>query len=146
MDFGKCQERSGQVSWSKSDSNYLDVKLKGFKKDDNKEVRLVQKLTKGEADLDQFMRLRYELVNEPENFPREENLTSVLIATMSKDMDQHLKLAQKVIDIVDGANRKICVTPLRYSVDKPESSYAQVRLFARKKRDEKFQQVVCVKY
>ena len=33
---------------------------------------------------------------------------------------------------------------LRYTVDKPESSYAQVRLFARKKENEKFQQVVYV--
>ena len=31
-------------------------------------------------------------------------------------------------------------------MDKPESSYAQVRLFARKKEDENFQQVVYVKY
>ena len=38
------------------------------------------------------------------------------------------------------------MTLLRYNVDKTESSYAQVRLFARKKEDEKFQQVVCVKY
>ena len=100
----------------------------------------------GEAGFNQVMRLRYQLVNAPENFPREENLTSVLIALRSKDMDQHLKLAHNVIDIVDGANRKIRVTPLRYNVDKPESSYAQVRLLARKKRDEKFQQFVCVNY
>ena len=31
-------------------------------------------------------------------------------------------------------------------MDKPESSYAEVRLFGRKKEDEKFQQVVYVKY
>ena len=31
-------------------------------------------------------------------------------------------------------------------MDKPESSYAQVRLFARKKEDEKFQQVFYVNY
>ena len=31
-------------------------------------------------------------------------------------------------------------------MDKPESSYAQVRLFARKKDDKKFQQVVHVNY
>ena len=52
--------------------------------------------------------------------------------------------AHNVVDIVDRANRKICVTLLRYNVDKPESSYAQVRSFARKKEDEKFQQVVYV--
>ena len=63
---------------------------------------------------------------------------------MSKDLDEQLKLAQKVIDLVDRANRRICVTLLRYNVDKPESSYAQVRLFARNKEDEKFQQVVYV--
>ena len=31
-------------------------------------------------------------------------------------------------------------------MDKPDSSYAQVQLFARKKEDEKFQQVVYVNY
>ena len=38
------------------------------------------------------------------------------------------------------------MTLLRYNVDKPASSYAQVQLFARKNEDEKFQQVVNVKY
>ena len=65
---------------------------------------------------------------------------------MSKDMDEQLKLAHKVVDVVDRANRKIFVTLLRYNVDNPESSYAQVRLFAGKKEDEKFQQVVYVNY
>ena len=40
----------------------------------------------------------------------------------------------------------MCVTLMRYSVEKPESSYAQARLFARKKEDEKFQQVVSVNH
>ena len=65
---------------------------------------------------------------------------------MSKDMDEQLKLAHNVVDAVDRAIRKICVTLLRYNVDKPESSYAQTRFFARKKEDEKFQQVVYVNY
>ena len=47
---------------------------------------------------------------------------------------------------MDRANRKTSVTLLRYNVDKPENSFAQVRLFARNKEDEKFQQVVYVKY
>ena len=146
VDFGKCQDRFGRFSWSKNDSNYLDVKLKIFRKDDKKEFQLVQKLTIGEADFNQFMRLRNQLVNAAENFAREENLTPVLIPTMSRDMDEQLKLAHKVVDVVYRTNRKICVTLLRYNVDKPESSYAQVRLFARKKEDEKFQQVVYVNY
>ena len=65
---------------------------------------------------------------------------------MSKDMDEQLKLSHKVVDVVDRANKKIRVTLLRYNVDKLENSYAQIRLFARKKEDEKFQQVVYVKY
>ena len=108
MDFGKCQDRFGQFSWSKNDFNYSDVKLKVFKKDDNKEFRLVQNLTMGEADFNQFMRLSNQLVNAAENFARGENLTAVLIPTMSRDMDEQLKLAHKIVDLVDRANRKIC--------------------------------------
>ena len=100
----------------------------------------------GEADFNQFMRLSNQLVFAAENFAREESLIPVLIPTMSKDMDEQLKLAHKVVDVVDRANRKICATLLRYNVDKPESSYAQVTLFARKTEDEKFQQVVYVNY
>ena len=47
---------------------------------------------------------------------------------------------------MDGANRKICVTLLRYSVEKPECSYAGVQLFARKNEDEKLQQIFHVNY
>ena len=144
--FGNCQDRFGHFSWRKNDSNYLDVKLKVFRKNNKKEFRLVQNPTMGEADFNQFMRLRNQLVNAAENFAREENLTPVLIPTMSKDMDEQLKLAHKVVENVDRANKKICVTLLRYNVDNLESFDAQVRLFARKKEEEKFQQVVCVKY
>ena len=144
VDFGKCQDRFGRFSWSRNDSNNLDVKLKVFRKDDQKEFRLAQNLTKGEADFNQFMRLRYQLVNAAENSAREKTLTPVLIPTMSIGMDEQLKLAHNVVDVVDRANRKICVTLLRYNVDKPQSSSAQVQLFASKKEDEKFQQVVYV--
>ena len=133
----------------KNDSKYLDVKLKVFKKDDNTEFRLVQNLTMGEAGFNQFMRLRNLLVIAAENIAREKDFSLVLIPTMSyityKDMDERLKLAHKVVDVVDRANRKICVTLLRYNVDKPESSYAQVRIFAGEKGDQKFQRVVYVK-
>ena len=124
----------------------MDVKLKVFKEDDNKEFRLAQDLTMGEVDFNQFMRLRNQRVNVAENFAREENLTPQLIPTMSRDLDEPLKLAHKVVDVVDRTNRKICGTLLRYNVDKPESFYAQVWLFAKKKEDEKFQQVVYVIY
>ena len=145
-DFGNFQDRFGLFCWSKNDSNYLDAKLKVFKKDDNKQLRLVQNLTMGEANFNQFLRLRNQLVKAAENFAREENLTPLLIPTMSRDVDEQLKLARKVVDVVDRTNRKICVILMPYNVDKPKSSYAQVRLFARKKEDENFQQVFYVKY
>ena len=146
VDFGKCQDRFGQFFGSKNDSNYLDVKLKVFREDEKKEFRLVQNLTMGEADFNQLMQLRNQLVNAAENFAREESLTPVLIPTMSTVMDEQRKLAHMVVDVVDRTNRKICVTLLRYNVDNPESSYAQVRIFARKKEDENFQQVIYVNY
>ena len=62
VDFDKCQDRFGQFSWSRSDSNYLDVEHKVFRKDDKKEFQLVQNLAMGEADFNQFMRLRNQLV------------------------------------------------------------------------------------
>ena len=142
MDFGTCQSRFGQFSWSKNDSKHLDVKVNVFKKDDKKEFRLVQNLTMGATGYNQCMRLRNQLVIAAENFTREENLSPVL----SKDKDEQLKLSQKLVDVVDRTNGKNCVTLLRCYGDKPESSYAQVQLFAREKEDEKFQQIVHVIY
>ena len=34
VDFGNSQDRFGRFSWSKTDSNYLDIKLKVFKRED----------------------------------------------------------------------------------------------------------------
>ena len=101
VDFCNCQDRFGRFSWSKNDYNYLDVKLEVFKKDDNKDFRLVENLTMGVAKFNQFMRLRNQQVNEAENFTREENLTPELIPTVSRDMNEQLKLAHEVVEVVD---------------------------------------------
>ena len=61
-------------------------------------------------------------------------------------MEEQLKLVHKVIDVVDRPRRRICVTLLRYKVDNPDTSYAQVRLIGWKKEEEKFQQIVYVNY
>ena len=59
VDFGKSQYRFGRFFWSKNDSNYLDIKLKVFKREDkNAEFRLRQNLSMGEADFNQFIRQR----------------------------------------------------------------------------------------
>ena len=60
----------------KNDSNYLDVKLWVFKKDDNKDFRLVQNLTMEEAGCNQVMRLRNQLVIATENLGRGKLLSS----------------------------------------------------------------------
>ena len=59
------------------------------------------------------MQLRNQRVNAAENFAREENLMPRLTPTMSKHMAEQLKLAHKVVDVVDRANEKKCVTLLR---------------------------------
>ena len=82
-----------------------------------------------EADFNQLLRQRNQLVVAADNLLREQSLSPVLQSTLSKDMDEQLKLVQKVIDVVDRPNRRISVTLLRYKVDNPETSYAQVRLF-----------------
>ena len=100
----------------------------------------------GEADFNQFIRQRNQLVVAADNFLIEQNSSSVLQSTLSKDMEEQLKLVHKVIDVVDCPNRRICVRLLRYKADNPETSYAQVRLFERKKEEEKIQQIVYVNY
>ena len=100
----------------------------------------------GEAVFNQFIRQRNQLVVAADNFLREQNLLPNLQSTLSKDMEEQLKLAHKVIDVVDFPNRRICVTLLRYKLDNPDTSYAKVRLFGRKTEEEKFQQIVYVNY
>ena len=102
----------------------MDIKLKVFKKDDIKKIQPVHNPIMGDSDFNQFMRLRSQLVNAAESFARKENLTLVLIPTIPKYLDEQLKHAHKVVEKVDRANRRICVTLLRYNMDKPESSYA----------------------
>ena len=100
----------------------------------------------GEADFNQFIRQRNQLFVAADNLLRKQNLSPVPQSTLSKDMEEQLKLVYKVIDILDRPKRRICVTLLRYKVDNPETSYDQVCLFGRKKEEEKFEQIVYVNY
>ena len=106
-----------------SDSNYLDNKLKVFKREDkNAKYWLRQNLSMGEAEFKQFIRQRNQLVVAADNFLREQTLSPVLQSTLSKDMEEQLKLVHNVIDVVDRPNRRICVTLLRYKANNPETS------------------------
>ena len=68
------------------------------------------------------------------------------VKLLAKDMEEQLKLTHKVVEVVDRQHRRNCVTMLRYNVEKPETSYIQVRLFGRRKDEEKFNQIVYVNY
>ena len=58
-DFGRSSDRFGRFSWTKNDSNYLDIKLKVFKGESkNAEFRLRKNRSMGEADFNQFIRQR----------------------------------------------------------------------------------------
>ena len=71
VDFGKSQDRFGRFSWSKKDSNYLDIKPKVFKREDkNAEFCLGKNFSLGEADFNQFIRQRNQLVVAADNFLR----------------------------------------------------------------------------
>ena len=124
----------------------MDIKLKVCKRENkNSEFRLRQNLSLREADFNQCVRQRNQLVVAADSFLREQNLPPVLQSKLSKAMEEQLKLVQKLIDVVDRPNGRICVTLLRYKVDNPETSNAQVRLFGRKE-EENFQQIVYVNY
>ena len=107
----------------KEDSIYLGVQPKVFKKEYNRHLCLAEKLNRGEADPNQFMPLKNHLVIAAENVGREESLSPVLILTMLNDMEE--KLAHNVVHIVEHPWRRICVTLLRYNLDKPKCSYAR---------------------
>ena len=65
---------------------------------------------------------------------------------LAKDMEEQLKLTHKFVEAVNRPHKMICVTLLRYNVEKPETSHVQVRLFGRRKDEEKFNQIVYVNY
>ena len=109
VDFGKNHERVACIPWSKNDYHFLDVKLKVFKRDENRDLRLVQIVTMGEVDFNQFKCLRNQLVIAAETFVKKENLSPVLIAKTTEDMHEQLKLAHKVLDVVDSPYKKIFV-------------------------------------
>ena len=71
-----------------------------------------QNVLMGEADFDQLIRQRNQLAVAADNFLREQILSAVLQFTLSKDMEEQLKLVHKVINVVDCPKRRICVTLL----------------------------------
>ena len=105
----------------------MDVELKAFEKDSNRDFHPVQNLTMIEADFNQILRLKNQLAIAAKKSGEEENLSSVVIPTRPKDMDEQLKLAQKLVEVVNLANKQLCLNRPWYNMDKPESSPGQRR-------------------
>ena len=61
------------------------MKLKVFKKDENQQCRLAQKLTMGEVYFNQFIRLGNQLVVAVRGFSKEDNLSPVQMKLLGKD-------------------------------------------------------------
>ena len=72
-----------------------------FKRDQNKQFRLAQNLTMGEADFNQFSLLRNQLVFAVKDFSKEENLHPVQVKILAKDMEEQLKFTHRVVEVVD---------------------------------------------
>ena len=53
--------------------------------------------------------------------------------------------SSQMTDVMKCPNRKICLTPLQYNLDKPETLNAQTWLFLRENENKKFQQFVHLK-
>ena len=100
--------------WSRNDSNYLDIKLKVFKGDDNRYFRLVQILTMGETDFNQFMRLRSQLVVAAENFGRKGKVVPSDDINIVQRPGWTNQTGHKVVDVVVWAIRKLYKTLPRY--------------------------------
>ena len=88
VDFGKCRDRFGELCWSKNDSNYLDLELNAFKKNNSRVFCLVQNFITEEAEFNHIMGLRTHLVNGAENVASQVKPSPVPIPTMSKYLDE----------------------------------------------------------
>ena len=121
VNFGNCEDKFGRLPWPKIDCNCLDVVVKDF---DYVDTKNDIKSSNEKEDFNQFSRLPSEAVDTIEHFRREKK---GVWSTVSKKKPRTWK-----------NNRKICVTLLRYTISKPGSSSAAVRVIVRKKEDEKF--------
>ena len=96
VDFGKRQDRSGRISWPTNSFDYLDVKLKLFKRDENKQFRLKKNLTMGEANFKQFIRPTNQLVVVVRDFSKKENLAPVQVQLLAKTWKSSSNLHTKL--------------------------------------------------
>ena len=59
-----------------------------------------------------------------------------------RENEQATEAISKQIDVEDCPKTKVRLSPLQYDVNKPETSYAELKLIATNKEGGKFQQIV----
>ena len=90
--------------------------------------------------------MRNPIVQAVREFSTDETLKEVVTSPLSKELDEQLKHVQKPITSVDRPKRKIFATMKKNCMDKPESTYLQLRVFTRNSEHDKIQQLVIVNY
>ena len=130
----------------KNNETYPDIQLKVFRQDDKGDYRRHQQINLGVFDFKQLLCLRNPIALAVREFPKDETLKEVVNSTLSEDMDEQIKHSQKAITIVDRPKRKIFATMKKYCMDKPKSTFVQLRLLRRNSEHDKFQQLVFVNY
>ena len=95
-----------------------------------------------DAEFNQLLRFRNQPVIAASNFGGGQLMSSIEIPLFANYKNERLKLVHKLVEFLDHPNKKTCVTVLQCNLDKPERSFAQVRLFGIKKKEENFQQIV----
>ena len=107
VDIAKCPDSFGQFSSSKNDSYYLDVELKVLKRNDNRDFRLVQKAHNGRGSLQPVHAIDESRGHCTRRFWRRVKIVPCADTKKPKDMDEQLKLAHKVVDVVHCPYRKV---------------------------------------
>ena len=91
-----------------------------FRKDDRWEFYKHQQTNLGESDSKQ-LKLRNQTVFAAADFPKDENLQTIVTSPLSRDSDEQLKHVQKAITIVDISKKNINAT-MKYYSGKPEDA------------------------
>ena len=91
--------------------------------------RVLRNLTMGKTA---FRDGRIRLLMQPNHWQKPHLFIPKHTTATSSEMNTQLRCFQKVFDIVDQRSRNVCVTLQGYNVDKSESFYNGLRVYAKK--------------
>ena len=145
VDFPKCQETLGQILVQKL-LQLFGCKLQKFQKSRQERVLRGTKCHNGRSRLQSISEITNSAKSWSKKRLRRRAVDSSADWKMSEVLVGQLKLAHKAVDVMDQPIKTFCLNVLRYNMDKPLRSYADVRISARIKEEEEFQRSVYVYY